>query len=514
MARYRDSNTFQSKLVPIDFSRQITPGSFEHTICLLIDEHLDMSVFDTRYDNDEHGRPAYDPAMLLRVILSAYARGFTSSRQIEQLCRENVVFMALSGDSQPHFTTIARFVADMKDVIQPLFTEVLMVCDSQGLIGREMFAIDGCKLPSNASKEWSGTHAELTKKHKKIDRAVRRMLARHREEDAGSQVNGDTRRAKEVQRVARLKEASAKIKKHLRTSTDRRGLSGNVVQGNITDNDSAKMRTSHGTIQGYNGVAAVDDKHQVVVAAQAFGQGPENNLVAPMLSQISERLGEDYARQSKLTADSGFHSKASIAHCEATGVDAYIADGNFRKRDPRFADKARHHPKVRRSKYFAAREFSYDATSQTCHCPAGKAMWKRCETEIDGKACVTFTGYLKDCRTCPLQRQCMRRPPAKSGRQVTLSKGLPTEANAIERMKRKIDSDHGRYLYEQRLGTVEPVFGNINTNKRLNRFSHRGSTKVNAQWLMFCLVHNVEKLQRYGQLHRTGKGSGERAEYL
>lgn len=500
MARFHDDKTYQSKLIPVDFSQQITPGSFEHTICLLIEDHLDMSVFDSRYNNDDHGRPAYDPAMLLRVILSAYARGFTSSRQIEQLCRENVVFMALSGDTQPHFTTIAGFVADMKDVIQPLFTEVLMVCDSQGLIGREMFAIDGCKLPSNASKAWSGTHAELSKKHKKIDRAVRRMLARHRDDDAAGQVNDHVRRAAEEKRVASLKEVSAKIKKFLRTSTERRGPSGKAVKSNITDNDSAKMHTSHGTIQGYNGVAAVDSKHQIVIAAEAFGQGPENNLIGPMLTQVAERLDAGYLKQGKLTADAGFHSKASIEHCEAQGVDAYIADGNFRKRDPRFADKPRHHPAPRRSKYFAPGEFDYNPVAGTCRCPAGKMMWKRFEAERDGKQYITFTGHLNDCRDCPLQSRCMRRPPKEVGRQVSLLKFQDTNANAIERMKAKIDSRSGRHIYEQRLGVVEPVFGNINTTKRLNRFSHRGRPKVNAQWLMYCLVQNIEKLQRYGNL--------------
>ena len=500
MARFHDDKTYQNKLVPIDFSQQITPGSFEHTICLLIEEHLDMGVFESRYNNDEHGRPAYDPAMLLRVILSAYARGFTSSRQIEQLCRENVVFMALSGDTQPHFTTIAGFVADMKEVIQPLFTEVLMVCDSQGLIGREMFAIDGCKLPSNASKEWSGTHAQLTKKHKKIDRAVRRMLAKHREEDASGQINDHSRRAAEEQRVASLKEASSKIKKFLKTSTDRRGLSGNIVQSNITDNESAKMRTSHGTIQGYNGVAAVDAKHQIVIAAEAFGQGPENNLIEPMLAQVSERLDDTYLTESKLTADAGFHSKASIEHCEALGVDAYIADGNFRKRDPRFEDKPKHHPVSRRAKYYRADDFDYDPVAETCRCPNGKDMWKRFEGEDDGNRYITFTGYLEDCRTCPLRSNCMRREPKNTGRQVRLLKHKTTDPTATERMKQKIDSVEGRRCYEQRLGTVEPVFGNLNTNKRLNRFRHRGRHKVNAQWLMYCLVQNIEKLQRYGRL--------------
>jgi len=137
MARYKNYNLDQTKFIPIVFSDQIIPGTFEHTLSFLIDEHLDMSVFDARYKNDTVGSPAYDPSLLLKIILAAYARGHTSSRQIEKLCRENVVFMALSADSQPHFTTIAHFIAQMGDVIQSLFTEVLMVCSNEGLIGGE-----------------------------------------------------------------------------------------------------------------------------------------------------------------------------------------------------------------------------------------------------------------------------------------------------------------------------------------------------------------------------------------
>jgi transposase len=161
MARYIEPDTRHAQLIPVIFSRQITPGSFEHTISNLVERHLDMTAFEKQYDNDEAGRPAYHQTMLLRVILAAYARGFTSRRQIEQLCRENVVFMAIAGGGAPHFTTVAKFVVQMKDVIQPLFTEVLMVCESQGLIGRDMFAIDGCKMPSDASREWSGTMAGI-----------------------------------------------------------------------------------------------------------------------------------------------------------------------------------------------------------------------------------------------------------------------------------------------------------------------------------------------------------------
>ena len=469
MARYKKYNQDQSKFIPVVFSDQILPGSFEYTVNLLIDEHLDMSVFDARYNNDEGGQPAYDPALLLKVILAAYARGFTSSRQIERLCRENIVFMALSADTQPHFTTIAKFIAQMSEVIQPLFTEVIMVCDSEKLIGKEMFAIDGCKLPSNASKEWSGTLADMEKKHKKIDKAVRRMLAKHREEDASAQVNDHTRRAAEEKNIKELKKASRKIKKFCKVSRDRRGLNGSVVKSNITDNDSAKMLTSHGVIQGYNGVAAADSKHQIVVAAEAFGQGPENNLLEPMLEQLAQSDADLLQSDTKVIVDSGFHSKEAIKYCIEERVDAYIADGHFRQRDPRFNDRDRYQPDNRKARWFRANEFTYNKRDNTCICPAGNKLWQSGRRVIDGNDYITFTGYLKDCRVCPLQKQCMRKPVKGQGRQVSIKVGSSREGlSLVDKMKVKIDSDEGRHIYSRRLGTVEPVFGNINTTKRLN----------------------------------------------
>lgn len=502
MARYKDYDLNQSKFIPIVFSEQITPGTFEHAVSFLVDEHLDMTVFDTRYKNDDVGSPAYDPALLLKVILSAYARGFTSSRDIEKLCNENIVFMALSADSHPHFTTIAKFIAQMSEVIQPLFTEVLMVCDHQGLIGGEMFAIDGCKLPSNASKEHSGTHADLTKKRKKINRAVKRMLAKHREEDTSNQDNNHSRRAAEEKNIEELRKASRKIKKHLETTVDRQGINGKVVKGNITDNDSAKMLTSHGVLQGYNGVAAADDKHQIIVGAEAFGQGPENNLLQPMIETVASNMGNDYIHRAKVTADSGFHCKASVDYCFDENIDGYLADGNFRKRDPRFIDRDRYQPKARQAKYFKAEDFDYDPATRSCRCPAGKEMWPSGNREIDGNSYASFTGYLNQCSNCPLQKQCMRHPVKACGRQVSikLEGNTKTRLSNIDRMKEKIDSDQGRHIYSKRLGTIEPVFGNINTTKRLSRFSLRGKSKVNAQWLMYCMVHNIEKIQRYGQI--------------
>ena len=162
MARYKDYDYGQMKMIPVSFERQILPGSFEYSLAWLVDHELDLAELDARYCNDDGGRPAYDPRVLLKIVLLAYSKGVTSSRRIERLCRENIVFMALGADLQPDHSTIADFISRSPETIGVLFTQIVMTCDKLGLIGKEMFAIDGCKLPSNASKQWSGTHeAEL-----------------------------------------------------------------------------------------------------------------------------------------------------------------------------------------------------------------------------------------------------------------------------------------------------------------------------------------------------------------
>ena len=502
MARYKEYNYNQSKLLPINFSQQILPGSFEYTVNYLVDNELDLSVFESRYNNDVTGCTAYDPAILLKIILAAYARGFTSSRSIERLCYENIIFMALSADSHPHFTTIASFISNMSDVIQPMFLEVLMVCGNAGLIGEDMFAIDGCKLPSNASKDWSGTHADLTKKQLKIDRAVRRMLKRHKEEDIKQICEPDIRQ-KDEQQIKKLKAISRKIKKHLTTTDERLGSRGTPIKSNITDNDSAKMKTSHGVLQGYVGVSAVDRKKQIIISAEAFGQGQEHDLLEPIVNGVKANLGQHYLEKAKLTADSGFHNKYNVAFCQDENIDAYIADKSFRSRDPRFKNYTRFKPDPKQKKYYSPADFTFNKESSTCHCPAGKKMWLSTPgTTIGEHIYDRYEGYLNDCRQCALQKRCMRKPPTDRGRQVSIRIGEANNQtpNLLKQMQEKIDSLRGRHIYSQRLGTVEPVFGNINTNKRLSRFSLRGKTKVNAQWLMYCMVHNIEKLQHYGSI--------------
>jgi transposase len=507
MPRFKEYSYDQSVMVPVSFDRQILPGTFEHSVNYLVDEKLDLGIFDSRYKNDDTGRPAYDPAILLKIVLLAYSRGITQSRRIEALCRENVVFMAISADSRPHFTTIADFISGSNEEIAQLFHQVLMICDDAGLIGKEMFAIDGCKLPSNASKEWSGSHANLRKKSKKIDKAVRHMLAKHRDEDKKDEKDPSIRQ-REEQQIETLLKASDKIDRFLKENKPRTGRNGDEVQSNITDNESAKMKTSKGVIQGYVGVAAVDAKHQVVVSAEAFGQGQEHGLLEPLVEQIEEAFKEDEnppLDDAKLLADSGFCNEETLEYLETNQIDGYIADHGFRSRDPRFADAKEHKPQTGSSfkakTRYTTEDFQVDLDQRTCICPVGKSLWLKCQAaKISGTIFMQFQGHQADCDACPERGKCLRSVKQKGARQVNIKIGAyETEKNGpLQRMKQKIDTALGRHTYSMRLGIVEPVFGHLTDAIGIKRFTLRGRAKVDAQWKLMTMLHNLLKIHRYG----------------
>src|SRR5215475_744848 len=428
MARYKDYSYEQTKLIPIAFSQQILPGTFEYTLNYLIDNEFDLTVFEQRYHNDETGAPAYDPAILLKIVLYGYSRGMMSSRQIERCCRDNIIFMALSADSHPHFTTIADFISSSSEQIIELFRDVLLICNEMGLIGREMFAVDGCKLPSNASKEWSGTKEELKNKQQKMERAVRYLVEKHKEMD--SNTDPDPVVEREQSQIETLRARVKKLKGWLKQNEDKVGKSGKPRKSNLTDNESAKMKSSHGVIQGYDGVAAVDRKYQVVVHAEAFGQPQEHELLKPMIEGVRENFQAigvqgDIFEQAKLTADAGFHTEQNMKMLFDQQIDGYVADILFRKRDPRFKTADRHKPNKEKLRgHFKPTDFIYDQVTQTCICRAGNKLYRNGRNiQIRGFGFVKFRGAKMHCVPCPLRAKCLRHPQRTLTRQVVFFHG-------------------------------------------------------------------------------------------
>jgi hypothetical protein len=321
-------------------------------------------------------------------------------------------------------------------------------------------------------------------------------------------------REREDRAIENLKATAARIDEWLKSHPeDKNGYAGKALKQSMTDPDSAKMVSSHGVIQGYNGVAAVDAKHQVVVAAEAFGSGSEAALLEPMVEKVQETfhsLGDEniYA-QAKVTADSGFHTEETMKMLERKDVDGYVADKGMRKRDPAFLTADRHEGKIAgvqgkpvERKYFGPDDFTFNERG-TLVCPAGSEMYigYRKHVTPNGFYGVAYKSKITACRGCALRPKCLRNPGTKL-RQVYKFEGRrapePGAETATQRMIKKIDGAVGRFLYSRRMGIVEPVFGNIRHALGLDRFTLRGQVKVNVQWKLFALVHNLFKIHRAG----------------
>jgi transposase len=248
MAKYKPNHEDQMVMLPISLKDQLVPGTLEHTINELVEKHIDLSVFDARYKNDETGAAAIHPKILLKVILLAYARGMISSRQIERACQENILFIALSYGHAPDHSTIASFISSMQSEIETLFCNVLLVCEELGLLDGTHFSLDGVKLSANVSKEWSGTLAELKHKRDTLQEKLKRVMEEHAQADQHPQVEIERQKKRE----RRFQLQVERLNEFLKDREPKVGRDGKEIQSNAVDNESVKMPSSHGVVQGYN----------------------------------------------------------------------------------------------------------------------------------------------------------------------------------------------------------------------------------------------------------------------
>ena len=385
MANFIDTNMNQTVFMDINYLEQLGTDNFDYYIYTLLNTEGMMDCFWSRYKNKDVGRKAYPPELLLRIIFCAYYRGITSSRVIARLCETDLTFISLAVGNRPHFTTIANFVSKNTVAIERLFQKVLMVCDASGLIGKEHFAMDGCKLSTDASKEWSGTHDELEKKDNKMRARAERIIAKHKSTDSSKSDHSGTRK-QDDQTVETLLKNANKIDTFLNSNDKRIGKSRTKreVQSNITDNESCKMTTSKGTIQGMTCVSVADEKHQIILAGQAFGLGQEQATLKPMIEEVENHFDRSPFRDGcVLTADTGFCSEDNLKYLDEKSINAVIPDNQFRMRDPVYSDsdtfkkhkenrqKTRKDNKRTRA-IFSSEAFVVDFDNKTAICPNGK----------------------------------------------------------------------------------------------------------------------------------------------
>jgi hypothetical protein len=242
----------------------------------------------------------------------------------------------------------------------------------------------------------------------------------------------------------------------------------------------------------------------VIIEAQAHGSGSEHELLEPVVAATAPWRNED----TEITADAGYHSEKNLQALADEGIPATIPDNGYRKRDERYAGQETHlskpdplwdkSKKTRETKRFQPQDFEFDG--ECCRCPAGRMLYRNgSNCTINGYQVIKFQGAQQDCVPCQLRERCLRTPEKTRTRQVTFFMGKRDKSpGVLDAMRERVDSVAGRRAITRRFATVEPVFGNLRHNKRFHRFTLRGRKKVDGQWKLACMMHNIEKLAHHG----------------
>jgi hypothetical protein len=303
------------------------------------------------------------------------------------------------------------------------------------------------------------------------------------------------------EQIKRLARQTARIEAFLAVNDPKRGKRGKELQSHGTANESATMQTAHGGIQGDHGQALVEAKHQVIVPAEAFGNGQDYGHVAPMMEGAKANLQaiglpEAYVEGTLLSADRNDHSEANLQQCAHAQLDAYIPAPHVRQRDPRFASQGRH--KLPTEEKCTLADFT-DDNAQACYTgPQGNVLKLEARRhQIGNHIYRRYEASEADCTVCPLREKCLQ--TAETRRQHLAVWVENAKETLSQQMIAKIDTPEARKIYGLRLAIVEPVFGNIRSQKRLDRFTLRGKINVNMQWMLYCMVHHIEKIVNDGR---------------
>jgi transposase len=492
MARYKETNKEQGIFISVNLKDQIVPGTFEYTLQELLDKKIDLSIFDRKYTNDETGACAIEPRILLKIIIYCYSMGVITSRKIAKMCKYHMVVKALGEDTEPHYTTLSNFVSGMSGEIEKLFTEVLMVCSEMGLIKGKMFAVDGCRLPSNAAKEWSGTKKELRKKYDKIKAACEQIVETHKTKDRVSVKEQEA----EEKKLEKLEAAADRIRNFIVTHEERKGAGGETVKSNITDNESGKIKGPHGYIQGYNGLAVADNKNQVIVACDANGSVSEGQYFERMIEKTERAMravkGEENPLEgTTILGDTAYFSEDNLQAAKAKGIEAIIPDQQYRQRDGQLKEGERRKGKER----FDVRYFKYEEEEDYYICPNGKQLTFKGEVQLNRNRGKKYEAKTSDCKECPYTDKCIHSRSKKKNYRTLYIPVNEYKTNLSQEMREKIDKKKYKKLYSHRMHIIEPVFADITYCKGMERFTLRTKAKVDIQWKIYCIVHNIGKCQ-------------------
>ena len=448
------ANPDQLWLLPPSLSDWLPADHPSFSWSALVDE-LDLSAIYATYGSK--GQPPYDPRLMVKIWVYAYARGLRASRQVEQACYDDVGFRVVAGNQQPDFWTLAAFRRRHREALGDLLTESIRLAADVGLVKLRDVAVDGTKVQAAASKHRAMSYARMTDREAELATEVEQYLAdvesadavddaAHGADDRGwtaprnladTQKRLETIRAAKARLEAEARERAAAKQAEREAAADAAGKPAPKppddptrpdpkAQSNFTDPESRIMRNSDKAfIQGYNAQIAVDADTQIILAADVTNQAADSPHLLPMVDQVVENTGR---RPVGVLADAGYWSETNRYGLQEREMEALIPPEKLRHREWRDA-----------------------------RAPRGR---------------------------------------------------IPRGLSPKDRMRRCLRTKAGRRRYRRRQVSVEPVIGYLKTTHRCRQFLIRGLAAVRDDWRFHCAVANLAKIVRNGQVGKFSPHRG------
>jgi transposase len=424
----------------------------DHLAWFVLDaiDELDLSAFYGAYREDGWGRAAFEPQMMVTLLLYAYAVGERSSRGIERRCREDVAFRVLTANQIPDHATIARFRVRHERALADTFAQVLALCARAGLVSVGLVALDGSLLAGNASPGATRSYASIREEVERVLAQAAQVDAEEDERLGGARgdelpaelVDARSRRERLRRCKEQLERAQGDEEEAYRANLEWRAAweaeHGRRLAGrkptppdpatlaerkiNTTDPDTRLMKRAGGrSVQGYN-VQVVASPEQVILAAQVTQSHNDGDQLAPMVAQAARTLRAAGIREpiGIVLADGGYWNSPAISDMRRSGIDVLVPTQDFRRSAPR--------------------------------------------------------------------------------------KLSPRQGEEAARIEAVLSKPEGQALYRRRQQIVEPVFAHTKYIRRTDRFLRRGLAACQAEWQLIAATHNLLKLWRAG-LTRAGTAS-------
>lgn len=446
---FRGYDQGQMFLLPPSLDDWLDEDDEARFISEVVEDLLDLSLVYASYASAS-GAPPYDPRMMLKLLLFAYATGVTSSRELERRCKRDIGFRWLSGNQAPDYRSLARFRRRHLDVLPELFVQVLGVCAQAGLVRLGRVALDGTKLHANASRHKAMSYERIVPKIDQLQAEVDALLAEAEAVDeAEDREHGVDRRGDEIApelahregRLAKLRaakealevDAAAKAEAVVRKKSETAGQSAEQTdaavaevveqavpkpqaQRNFTDPAARMMKTNRGFDYAFNAQAVVDEASQIVLAAHLTQHATDIQQFVPMTGHTARNLNAAGINRSPDTvlADAGYCSESNLKAAEDLDAQVLIATGRQRHGE------------------------SFPAA-------------------LDGP--------------------------------------VPEHATRREKMAHMLRTPSGRVDYARRKAIVEPVFGQMKTRQNAGQLRLRGLPGAQGEWLLHTICHNLRKLR-------------------